>query len=189
MPAQANFFYSHSYCYTYGVPHLVTGMLADYKMDENWSVQGGFHRGWSQFEDDNPSLDFLGGFRWQSSDRRTIVSYTLSSGPQDVEQLPRMVLSTALSFRKNSDRAASTCWSMTWAWKTTPRPDGGAAEWYGLNQYYIYTLNSQWAACVRAEWFRDQDGVMRSPGRGTCPACGPGRATASRAISTNLPPG
>ena len=54
LPAPANFFYSHSYCYTYGVPHLVTGMLADYKMDENWSVQGGFHRGWSQFEDDNP---------------------------------------------------------------------------------------------------------------------------------------
>ena len=48
---------------------------------------------------------------------------------------------------------------MTWAWKTTPCPAAAQADWYGLNQYYIYTLSSQWAACVRAEWFRDQDGV------------------------------
>ncbi len=54
----------------------MTGMLAEYKMDENWSVQGGFHRGWSQLDNDNQSLDFLGGFRWQSNDQRTIVSYT-----------------------------------------------------------------------------------------------------------------
>ena len=75
LPGPANTFYSHSYCYTYGVPHQVTGMLADYKMDGNWSVQGGLHRGWSQFDDDNHALDLLGGFRWQSTDRQTIVSY------------------------------------------------------------------------------------------------------------------
>src|SRR5208282_51637 len=61
LPGPANFFYSHSYCYTYGVPHQVTGVLAEYKMDEHWSVQGGVHRGWSQFDDDNHAMDVLGG--------------------------------------------------------------------------------------------------------------------------------
>ena len=77
LPAPANFFYSHSYCYTYAVPHQVTGMLADYKMDENWSVQGGFQRGWSQYVDNNQALDFLGGFRWQSSEAHDGVLHPL----------------------------------------------------------------------------------------------------------------
>jgi hypothetical protein len=134
LPAGANFFYSHSYCYTYGVPRLLTGMLANYQMDANWSVQGGVHRGWSQFDDDNHGLDFLGGFHWQSGDRRTQVSYTLSGGPQD--------LNNVLGVQDNA------------------APNGGQANWYGLNQYYIYNLDSQWAASIRAEWFRDQDGVV-----------------------------
>jgi hypothetical protein len=167
LPAPANFFYSHSYCYTYGVPHLVTGMLADYKMDENWSVQGGFHRGWSQFEDNNHSLDFLGGFRWQSSDRRTMVSYSLSNGPQDVNNAQNRFVYSLVIQEKLGPRSQYVLVHDLGA-ENNAAVGGGPAEWYGLNQYYIYTLNSQWGACVRAEWFRDQDGVMVS-GPGNIP--------------------
>ncbi len=158
LPAPANFFYSHSYCYTYGVPHLMTGMLADYKMDENWSVQGGLHRGWSQLDDDNPSLDFLGGFRWQSSDQRTIVSYTLSSGPQDIGTTENGFVYSLVIQEKLGPRSEYVLVHDLGV-QSNAGSEGGQAEWYGLNQYYIYTLSSQWAACVRAEWFRDQDGV------------------------------
>jgi len=33
------------------------------------------------------------------------------------------------------------------------------AEWYGINQYLLYTLNEKWAAGMRIEWFRDDDGT------------------------------
>jgi hypothetical protein len=33
------------------------------------------------------------------------------------------------------------------------------AEWYGLNQYLLYTINKCWQAGIRAEWFRDDDGT------------------------------
>ncbi|MGO9111259.1 MAG: outer membrane beta-barrel protein [Thermoguttaceae bacterium] len=158
LPAPANFFYSHSYCYTYGVPHLVTGMLADYKMDQNWSVQGGFHRGWSPYVDDNQALDFLGGFRWQSSDRRTIVSYTLSSGQQDISTAENGFVYSFVVQEKLGPRSEYVLVHDLGV-ENNALPGGGTADWYGLNQYYIYTLSSQWAACVRAEWFRDQDGV------------------------------
>ena len=173
MAAPANFFYSHSYCYTYGVPHLVTGMQADYKMDENWSVQGGFHRGWSEFEEDNPSVDFLGGFRWQSSDRRTVVSYTLSSGPQDINSgdsgfVYSFVVQETLGPRSQYILVHDL------GVENNALSGGGTADWYGLNQYYIYTLSGQWSACMRGEWFRDQDGVVVS---------GPGNMSGVRAWS------
>jgi hypothetical protein len=158
LPAQANFFYSHSYCYTYGVPHQVTGMLAEYKMDENWSIQGGIDRGWNQFEDDNQSLDFLGGFRWQSSDRRTMVSYSLSNGPQDVGSAENRFVYSLVIQEKLGPRSEYVLVHDLGV-ESNAAPDGGLADWYGLNQYYIYTLSSQWAACLRGEWFRDQDGA------------------------------
>ena len=177
LPAHANFFYSHSYCFTYGVPHLLTGMLAEYKMDENWSVQGGFNRGWSQFDNDNQSLDFLGGFRWQSSDQRTIVSYSLSNGPQNVNGNMTgagngFVYSLVIQEKLGAHSEYVLVHDL--GVENNAMADGGQAEWYGLNQYYIYTLNSQWAACVRAEWFRDQDGVV---------VAGPGNVPGVRAWS------
>jgi hypothetical protein len=32
------------------------------------------------------------------------------------------------------------------------------AQWYGINQYFQYQLNDCWAAGMRVEWFRDDDG-------------------------------
>jgi len=167
VPAPANFFYSHSYCYSYCVPQLVTGVLADYKMDENWSVQGGFDRGWNQFEDNNHSLDFLGGFRWQSSDRRTTVSYALSNGPQDLNSAQNRFVYSLVIQEKLGPRSQYVLVHDLGV-ENNALAGGGAAEWYGLNQYYIYTLSSQWAACVRAEWLRDQEGV-RVAGPGNIP--------------------
>jgi len=173
MPAPANFFYSHSYCYTYGVPHLLTGMLADFRMDENWSVQGGLHRGWSEFAADNPAVDFLGGFRWQSSDRRTMVSYTLSTGPQDVGSTENGFVYSLVIQEKLGPRSQYVLVHDLGV-ETNGATDNGTADWYGLNQYYIYWLNNECAACVRAEWFRDQDGMLVS---------GPGNMTDVRAWS------
>ena len=188
LPAQANFFYSHSYCYTYGVPHQVTGMLADYKMDENWSVQGGFHRGWSQFEDDNPSLDFLGGFRWQSNDRRTIVSYTLSSGPQDVGS-PENGFVYSLVVQEKLGPRSEYVLVHDLGVENNAATDGGAGRMVRAEPI-LHLHAQQPVGRLHAGRMVPRPGRHRaSPGREMFPACGPGRATVSRAISTNLPPG
>jgi len=36
---------------------------------------------------------------------------------------------------------------------------GRNAQWYGLNQYLLYTINEKWSAGMRGEWFRDVDGT------------------------------
>lgn len=167
VPAPANFFYSHSYCYTYAVPHELTGMNADYQLDGNWSVQGGVHRGWNQFEDVNHAIDFLGGIRWQSADRRTTVSYSLTDGPQDpAGQQNRFVYSLVVQ-EKLGPRSQYILVHDLGVEDNAPIA-GRQAQWYGLNQYYVYSLSSTLAACLRAEWFRDQDGVIVD-GPGTVP--------------------
>ena len=123
--------------------------------------------------DDNQGVDFLGGFRWQSSDRRTIVSYTLSGGPQDVGSAENGFVYSLVIQEKLGPRSQYVLVHDLGV-ENNALPGGGTADWYGLNQYYFYTLNSQWAACVRAEWFRDQDGVVVS---------GPGSMSGVRAWS------
>ena len=47
VPAPLNFFYSHSYLMAgYYDPLLVTGLQAEYKLNDNWTAIGGFNRGW-----------------------------------------------------------------------------------------------------------------------------------------------
>ena len=35
---------------------------------------------------------------------------------------------------------------------------GGPAQWYGIDQYFLYTINKRWSAGLRAEWFQDAEG-------------------------------
>ena len=42
---------------------------------------------------------------------------------------------------------------------TSERHPGGYADWYGLAQYLIYTINPKWSVGTRVEWFRDDDGA------------------------------
>ena len=45
------------------------------------------------------------------------------------------------------------------AWQNDDRGQGVDSEWYGINQYLLYTLNDCWSMGARLEWFRDDDGV------------------------------
>lgn len=44
---------------------------------------------------------------------------------------------------------------------------GVTGEWYGLNQYLIYDVTDKFSAGLRAEWFRDHNG-LRVGGPGRC---------------------
>ncbi|MCL6441212.1 MAG: isoleucine--tRNA ligase, partial [Thermoleophilum sp.] len=46
VPAVLNPLYSHSYAMAFSEPLLVTGLLAQYRLNDRLSVLGGFHRGW-----------------------------------------------------------------------------------------------------------------------------------------------
>ena len=160
VPAVLNPLNSPSYAMAFSEPLLVTGLLAQYRLNDRLSVLGGFHRGWMMFEDYNDCLDVLVGFRWVGPERRNSIDYTISSGPQDVD-----------------GRRERFAHSLVWKSQLTDRlqyilqhnygneqntlfgRQRGDAQWYGINQYLLYELNPRLKLIGRFEWFRDDDGA------------------------------
>lgn len=158
VPAPANFFYSHSYAMCYGQPILLTGVQADYQLTDNWTVTGGFSRGWEMFEDNNNKVDIVGGVRWFSDDKDTSFSFMTTSGPQDdAGSNNRYQYTMVLTQKMGSKWLYAIEHDLGMEEAGDPRTHGNAC-WYGIDQYLIYTINSRWSAGLRSEWFRDQDG-------------------------------
>jgi hypothetical protein len=172
VPAPPNPFYSHSYSYGYTVPQLVTGVLADWKMTDQWSVQAGVHRGWMMFEDYNDDWDIMAGIKWASCSGNTSVAFALSSGRQSLRPVieadddNRFVYSLVIQ-QKLTERLRYVLVHNLGYETGFPVGEGQEidAEWYGLNQYLLYQINPCLAANLRAEWMRDDDGVrIAGPG-------------------------
>ena len=161
IPSVANPFYSHSYSYGYTVPQLVTGMLGTYKVGERFSFSAGFHRGWMMFEDINNSLDFMAGATLNSRDRRTSITYAISTGAQDPAGAQERFVSSFVLKHQFSERFNYVL-VHNLGYENDGARDGVNvydAEWYGLNQYFLYTINPAWTAGLRFEWLRDDDGA------------------------------
>ena len=157
VPAPDNFFYSHAYTKLYGEPFTHTGALLSRPVGDNWSVAAGVHRGLNQFDDTDgrDALDFLGGVNWTSDDERLSLAFALSAseqGPGVDHTVYSMVGTWAVS--ENLTYVIQHDLGDTFDPTLARR-----AQWYGLNQYLLYDINDCWAAGVRFEWFRDDQGV------------------------------
>jgi hypothetical protein len=167
VPAPMNFFYSHTLLMGgYFDPVLVTGVQADYKLNDNWTLSGGFNRGWCEFEDPSETLNFLGGFKWASDSKKSNLSIMLDAGPQtgfatydgsNVHDRTSVitVYTTQLTKRLN--------WGQQYtagveSHGSIARP-GRDASWYGTEQLFTYTLTEKWSFGLRYEWVRDNDGA------------------------------
>ncbi len=158
VPAPANFFYSHSYAMGYSEPILVTGGRAEYKLSDNWSVNAGLNDGWGNFEDPNNAFDFLGGVNWQNDEKTTSLSYQFTFGREgptgtnriyDAALVFKQQLTKKLLYVAENDMGSDS--------EGNPRT-GGSACWYGLAQYFLYTITPKLSAGTRIEWFRDEEG-------------------------------
>jgi hypothetical protein len=158
VPSPMNPFYSHSYAMAFSQPLLVTGAIAEYKLTPGFTPFFGFHRGWMQWEDNNGAVDLTTGFRWQSCDQRTGLAYAMSCGPQDPAGRQQRFTHTLLARRKLTERL-EYIFQHDLGTELYAAPNGGTADWYGIMQYFVYTLNPKWTALARLEWFRDDDGA------------------------------
>jgi hypothetical protein len=161
VPAPMNFFYSHALLMAgYFDPLLVTGVQAEYKLNEHWTAVAGFNEGWMNFEDPDGSVDFLGGCRYASDNKKSTLSIFVNAGPEQ-------------GFAGLNDRTSVTTvyvYNLTdrfqWGSQYTAGVEnhgsivhpGQDASWYGTEQMFIYKLNDKWSAGLRYEWVRDNDG-------------------------------
>jgi hypothetical protein len=161
VPAPDNFFYSHSYSFLYGEPMTHTGMLASTKAG-TFTFQAGFTRGWNNWEGNDGNLGAIGSLCWTSESGVSSAAFAIHSGREE-HQSPNpsrdrtgysivyhYKLNDKLQYVLQHDNALETGTA------------GGlsANDWFGLNQYLFYTINDNWKAAVRFEWFRDGSGTQ-----------------------------
>lgn len=159
VPAPDNFFYSHAYTMQYGEPFTHTGGLATWHYNDRWTFTGGIVDGWDKFDPVTSRASFLGGAAYTPDHEQYSLAFSLITGEEDGAAPPVEGNRTMYSLVFSSD--------LTERWKYVLQHDhgiqsldaGGTTEWYGINQYLFYTLSDSWKAGVRAEWFRDDDGV------------------------------
>ncbi|MHB8900992.1 MAG: outer membrane beta-barrel protein [Thermoguttaceae bacterium] len=159
VPSVLNFFYSHSYTMGYAEPLLVTGANANYKLTDRLSMDGGFHRGAMQWEDNNNELDFMGGFTWVSDSKATKFRFMVDAGPQDDAGLEDQFIYSLIweqTFTKRLRYALQSVYGFT---NNSGLNNGDDAEFYSLVNYLYYQINPCWSAGMRMEWFRDDDGT------------------------------
>lgn len=160
--ATGNFFYSHAYTMLYGEPFTHTGVLADYKLNDQVTLYGGWVQGWdSGFNNANNANMFIGGVTLTSEEGRDSLAWALTagdfgSGTAGLNTQGNLYMQSLVYKHKfqsdwqyilQSDLASNT------------NIPGDSTTWYGVNQYLIKELNCCWSVGARFEWFRDQDGV------------------------------
>jgi hypothetical protein len=159
VPAPANFFYSHSYAMCYSEQILETGVQAEYKLSDNWSINAGLDTGWGMFEDNNDKMGVLAGLKWHSDDNSTSLSYEIDAGPKDPAGQDQAYVYALVLKQKLSEKLLYVAQqNMGGAAGADPRT-GGYARWYGLDQYLIYALTPKLSAATRVEFFRDEEGA------------------------------
>ena len=171
VPAPSNFFYSKSYSYQFAGPFTHWGGLATAKVTSQLTFQAGVVNGWDALDrqQDNPS--FLGGAKYETDDRFFTGSLAVITG-EERTTIPGVFGNrtrySALITLRPMERLEYT-FHQHFSSQANGNPNGGAATWYGVDQYLFYALHKTVKAGFRFEWFRDHDGtrVSGAPGRGS----------------------
>jgi hypothetical protein len=190
-----NFFYTHPYTFQYGEPFTHTGLTISYPLLENFSVTlgavtGGHtnlngaldgNGGWDGFDNNMENWNFLGGINWASKELSTSLALSVITGDVNTDNDLRDFYRQTGRNKKDNRTFYSFVLQhdFTERWHFVLQHDHGfeqqhplnnfrAAEWYGIQTQTRYELTDTLGIGLRAEWFRDADGVRVGQ---MCPGC------------------
>jgi hypothetical protein len=153
--------YSHSYLFGYAVPFTHTGVLGTYQATDKLAVNAGVTRGWdTALEDNNDTLDFLGGLAYTVSDR-TSLTVNLVTGPDQPGDNGnwRSVLDLIVSHKLDDNTTVVLNGDYGYEANSGASVSGSDAQWYGLAGYLQRKINDSCTLNGRLEYFNDQDGA------------------------------
>lgn len=161
-----NFFYSKAYSYQFAGPFTHWGGQVNWHPNDAWTINLGLHNGWNAFDRVNDSLGVVGKVRYDFVDSGAWTSFAITTGkenndPAGVALTPGFTNRTRYSWLVGLPLTCRLDYVFhQWlGLQEQGAPDGGQANWYGIDQYLYYTINDCWKAGMRFEWFRDEDGT------------------------------
>jgi hypothetical protein len=164
-----NAFYSHSYLFGFAVPLTNTGIIAEYKVSDDWTFDAGVTRGENQSVlDNNGSPDMISQATFTPQENDALKKWkfiaNLEVGPEaaadnhdwwtviDLQAI--YTVNEKLSVALNADYGDAPHALVT-----------KSAQWGGLAGYAGYTINDYVTANARLEWYEDAQGfTLGTPG-------------------------
>ncbi len=180
IPADGNFFYTHSYSYMFAGPFTHWGWLVNAKPNDNWEYEGGLVNGWNTLNGAVNEVNYMGRLRYTPDDKTWWSSFAVISGDQfnNVAQLPgirpEVANRTRYSFLMGLT-PGGPCGRLEYVFhyfhgfQANGTAAGSTAQWYGIDQYLFYRLTSTLRLGTRFEWMRDEDGTRVGLNRETNP--------------------
>ena len=164
--APDNFFYSKSYSYQFAGPFTHWGSQLNWKANDAWTVQLGLHNGWDAFDRVSDHIGFIGKVRYDSRSTGSWTSFAITTGEENnnlagLAPRPDFTNRTRYSWLVGLPLTCKLDYVFHhWlGFQESGAADGGQADWYGIDQYLTYTLNSCTKVGMRFEWFRDEEGT------------------------------
>lgn len=162
-----NFFYSHSYSYQFAGPFTHWGGLAKYQWTDNVEFEGGIVNGWNALDNRTDRPNFLGKVKYTSDSKLWWTSFAVVTGDEfsNVAGLPNVANVSSNRTRYSLLAGLNPTCNIEYVFhhwygvQNDGQPFGGAALWYGIDQYLYYRMTEKWRAGARFEWFRDDDGT------------------------------
>jgi hypothetical protein len=151
--ATGNFFYSHSFTMNNSEPFTHTGVLGKWVANDKLTAYGGWTLGWDTgFTNLNQGNNFIGGLSYKVLDEVT-VTYLATGGNlgwigsegYSHSLVVDVLLTEKLQYVFQSDLLSTR--------NPVYAPPGTDIDTIGINQYLFYTINDQWKAGARVEWW------------------------------------
>jgi len=163
--AVGNFFYSHAYSYQFAGPFTHWGGLATWHVNDRWQLQGGLTNGWDALDRTTDRLGFLAGAKYTHESFWFSVAATTGDETNNLSGLAatpgytnrtRYSALLGLYLTERLEYVFHQWYGFQANGTAIPGQD---ADWWGIDQYLYYTVNSKWKVGARGEWFVDQDGT------------------------------
>lgn len=151
---RANFFYSHTYLFDFGIPFTHTGALAIWHATPQVDLYGGVTRGVNtSIDDNNDSLAFHGGVGLNLLEGKFTALATTHIGPETVGNNHDNRYVNDLTFTAKLTTKFTAITDLNYAYDEAAHATG-----YGIAQQFLYTINDVFSVGLRGEVWRDADG-------------------------------
>ncbi len=164
--APSNFFYSKAYSYQFAGPFTQWGGQVNWNLSEALTVEAGLVNGWDALDRTTDRVNFIGRVKYTEVTTGSWTSFAIITG-DDLNNPGGLQIRNAFTNRTRYSWLVDlplTCrleyvFHHWLGLQENGAPQGGQADWYGIDQYLYYTLNDCWKVGARFEWFRDEDGT------------------------------